>query len=275
MSDAHPSSPATPKPPSAGQVFHFLTHPRRAMPSPEDQATLASGARLEVVHRGLRLAAWSWGDGPPVLLLHGWESHAGHMASFVPALLQAGFSAYALDAPAHGQSEGTETDAVDFGRAVLSAVKSLGIPSAIIGHSVGSAAALYAFCHGVTVHASVHLAGPSSMERVLRRGCLAAGLDEAATQRVLDKMAGQIGEPLAVMDLERLQPGLRHRALIMHDSEDLEIPFTDSMALSQAWHGSILEAVTHLGHRRILRAPTVVDRSVAFLADCGLRRGDR
>lgn len=267
MSAAPPTSPAPAKPPSAGQVFHFLTHPRRAMPTPEDESALASGARLEVVHRGLRLAAWSWGNGPPVLLLHGWESHAGHMASFVPPLLQASFRVYALDAPAHGQSEGAETDAVDYGRAVLSAVESFGMPSAIIGHSVGSAAALYAFCHGVTVDASVHLAGPSSMERVLRRGCKAAGLDAAATQRVLDKMAGQIGEPLAVMDLEGLQPGLRHRTLILHDSEDLEIPFSESVALAQAWHGSTLEAVSRLGHRRILRAPLVVDRSVAFLAD--------
>jgi hypothetical protein len=48
-------------------------------------------------------------------------------------------------------------------------------------------------------------------------------------------MAGQIGEPLAIMDLERLQPGLRHRALILHDAEDLEMPFSESVALAQAW----------------------------------------
>lgn len=275
MSAERPTTPMTAKPPSPGQVFHHLTHPRRALPLPEDRAALAGAARLEVVHRGLRLAAWSWGDGPPVLLLHGWESHAGQMAGFVPPLLEAGFGVCALDAPAHGQSEGAETDAVDFGRAVLSAVESLGRPSAIIGHSVGSAAALYAFCHGVTVHASIHLAGPSSMERVLRRGCVAAGLDAAATQQVLDEMAGRIGEPLSVMDLERLRPGLRHRALILHDAEDMEIPFSESVALSRAWKRSTLETVTGLGHRRILRAPLVVDRAVAFLADGGLRRGDR
>ncbi len=184
-------------------------------------------------------------------------------------LLQAGFRVYALDAPGHGQSEGTATDAVDFGRAVLSAVESLGMPRAIIGHSGGSAAALFAFSRGVTVHASVHLAGPSSMERVLRRGCVSASLDAAATQQVLDKMADQIGEPLAVMDLEQLRPGLRHRALILQDAEDLEIPFSESVALSQTWHGSTLEAVARLGHRRILRAPLVVERSVAFLANQG------
>ncbi len=63
---------------------------------------------------------------------------------------------------------------------------------------------------------------------------------------------------------------LRHSprpTLLVHDEDDLEIPFTESVALSQAWQGSTLEAVTHLGHRRILRAPFVVERSVAFLVD--------
>ena len=57
----------------------------------------------------------------------------------------------------------------------------------------------------------------------------------------------------------------------MHDAEDLEIPFSESVALSQAWRGSTLEAVTRLGHRRLLRAPFVVERSVAFLTSHQIR----
>jgi pimeloyl-ACP methyl ester carboxylesterase len=264
-STALPSAASKPAP-SPDQVFHGLTHPRRALPSAEDQAVLAGAARLKVLHLGNLLAAWAWGEGPPVLLLHGWESHAGHLAGFVPALLQAGFGVWALDAPGHGQSEGLMTDAVDYGRAVLSTVATLGTPHAIIGHSVGSAAALFAFSRGVTVQASVHLAGPSSMVRVLHRACTAAGLSLDATRQVLDKMAAQVGEPLAVMDLAQLQAGFRHRALILHDPEDLEMPFSESVALAQAWPGSTLEAVTRIGHRRMLRAPSVVHSATAFIA---------
>lgn len=260
---------ATTPVPSAAQVFHVLTHPRRSLPSADDAAALAGAVRQHVLHRGHLLAAWSWGEGPPVLLLHGWESHAGHMASFVPPLLQAGFSVWAMDAPGHGRSEGTATDAVDYGRAVLSTVDVMGLPHAIIGHSVGSAAALFAFSRGVAVQASVHLAGPSSMVRVLRRGCASAGLDLDATQQVLDQMAAQIGEPLAVMDLAQLQAGFRHRALILHDPEDLEMPFSESVALAQAWQGSTLEAVARIGHRRILRTPSVVASATAFVAHQG------
>jgi pimeloyl-ACP methyl ester carboxylesterase len=222
---------------------------------------------MAVEHRGTKLAVWAWGQGLPVLLLHGWESQSSHMAAFVGPLVQAGFQVLALDAPCHGHSEGTTTEAVDYGRAVVSAVDALGTPFAIIGHSVGSAAALYAFSRGVWSQASVHLAGPSSMERVLRRGAASAGLDDAGTQQVLERMASQIGEPLEVMDLHRLQSGFRHRALILHDPEDHEMPYSESFALAEAWHGSTLQPVKGVGHRRIIREPSVVESAVRFVTD--------
>jgi pimeloyl-ACP methyl ester carboxylesterase len=247
-------------------VFNFLTHPRRSPATPEDLTRLAGSERIAVDHRGVKLAVWSWGQGLPVLLLHGWESQASHMTAFVKPLLQAGFRVLAMDAPGHGQSEGTTTEAVDYGRAVVSVVNALG-SFAFIGHSVGSAAALYAFSQGVWAHASIHLAGPSSMERVLRRGAEAAGLDDAETRQVLERMAGQIGEPLEVMDLHRLQSGFRHRALILHDPEDREMPYAESVALAEAWKGSMLEPVTDVGHRRIVREPSVVESVARFVMD--------
>lgn len=252
--------------PTPDQVFNFLIHPRRSAPTPEDLATLAGAERMGVDYLGVKLAVWSWGEGLPVLLLHGWESQASHMTAFVQPLLQAGFRVLAMDAPGHGHSEGTTTEAVDYGRAVVSVANALG-SFAFIGHSLGSAAALYAFSQGVWAHASVHVAGPSSMERVLRRGAEAAGLDDAGTRQVLERMTGQIGEPLEVMDLHRLQSGFRHRALILHDPDDREMPFAESVALADAWRDSALEPVTGVGHRRIIRELSVVESVVRFMMD--------
>jgi pimeloyl-ACP methyl ester carboxylesterase len=93
-----------------------------------------------------------------------------------------------------------------------------------------------------------------------------AGLNEDATGQVLQRMSAQIGEPLAVMDLPLLLRGLVHPALIFHDAQDLEIPFSDSVELAQAWTNSRLETVTNLGHRRILRSPFILEQSVNFVA---------
>jgi pimeloyl-ACP methyl ester carboxylesterase len=260
------TSERRPAVPTPAQVFTFLIHPRRSAPTPDDQAALAGAERIDVRHRGTKLAVWSWGHGLPVLLLHGWESQASHMAGFVGPLVQAGLRVLAMDAPGHGHSEGTTTEAVDYGRAVVSVVNALG-SFAFIGHSVGSAAALYAFSQGAWAHASAHLAGPSSMERVVRRSAAAAGLDDAGAQQVLERMAGQIGEPLEIMDVHRLQAGFRHRALILHDPDDRAMPYAESVALSKAWQGSTLEPVAGVGHRRIVQEPSVVEVVVRFVMD--------
>lgn len=257
--------------PTAAQVFQALTCPNKRAATPADQEALETAVRNHVPHAGRQLALWSWGSGAPVWLLHGWESRAAHMAGFVAPLVQAGWRVLALDAPAHGDSGGDWSDAVDYGRSLLSLADAMGAPVATIGHSVGSAASLYAFSHGLQVCASVHLAGPTSMERALRRGAAAAGLDDEAIEEVLRRMTARIGVPLAVMDLEQYASGLIHRALILHDPDDPEVPFAESVALSDAWPESVLQALPGVGHRRVLRAPAVLNAVVEFLADVGVQ----
>src|SRR6185503_233681 len=46
-----------------------------------------------VSYGGYELATWSWGEGPAVLLAHGWEGHAGQMARFASRLVTRGFRA--------------------------------------------------------------------------------------------------------------------------------------------------------------------------------------
>jgi len=68
----------------------------------KETAWLARGRFEAVPFRGAALATWSWGKGPLVVLVHGWTGHAGRLTRYVPALVDAGFSVLAFDAPGHG-----------------------------------------------------------------------------------------------------------------------------------------------------------------------------
>src|SRR5713226_3654916 len=69
----------------------FRTPPQQAR-SRREREVLAA-ARFRHVRVGATwLATWRWGDGPTVLLVHGWGGHAGRLASFVGPLTEAGFS---------------------------------------------------------------------------------------------------------------------------------------------------------------------------------------
>ena len=66
----------------------------------------------ERIALGDGLVAWRWGQGPRVLLVHGFEGNRAQFAAIVEALVRRGFAAVALDVPAHGESAGDELTAV-------------------------------------------------------------------------------------------------------------------------------------------------------------------
>lgn len=246
-------------------MLDALIKPRRLPETPADLQVLNDAERHEMRHLEQKLVAWRWGVGPAVLLLHGWESRAAHMSGFVPPLLFAGYSVMALDAPAHGDSAGDILDVVAYGQAVAAVAAHLGPFKAVIAHSLGSAAALYAYAHGLQVEASVHICGPSSLTRALRRGGAALGLDQAEMARLELAMADHLGTPLNVMDAESLRAGMIHPVLLVHDPEDREVPVEESRQLATSWSGSTLALMPGIGHRRALKNPQVISAAVDFI----------
>src|SRR5512139_2122033 len=87
----------------------FVLVPRVPRPKGEAAAFLASGEAFTLRGAGRRLAAWSWGDGPAIVLAHGWGGRGSQMRAFVPPLLAAGYRAVVFDGPAHGLSGGLST----------------------------------------------------------------------------------------------------------------------------------------------------------------------
>jgi pimeloyl-ACP methyl ester carboxylesterase len=265
-------SPRTPAPRALADdgrlaaARHAFSAPERVALSAIERAALAGAAEPPLLHEGLKLARWTLGEGPRVVLVHGWNSRGAHLLGFVAPLVAAGFSVTLFDLPGHGDSSGHAASVVHAGRALRSLTQSLGEVHAVIGHSMGSAAALWAFAQGLQVCRSVHLAGPSSLTPMVQGLAGAHGLAAADAAAFAGWVEQFIGTPIGCVDLERLQHGLRHDALIVHDPADRTVPIAASEALHAAWAASRLERVTGLGHRRVLADADVIARSVAFIA---------
>ena len=89
-------------------------------------------AKSERITLRFGLSALRWGQGPAVLLMHGWEGRPTQFASLITALVDAGYSVVALDGPAHGRSPGSEANVVLFARAMLEAAAELPPLQAVI-----------------------------------------------------------------------------------------------------------------------------------------------
>ncbi|HJW94878.1 MAG TPA: alpha/beta fold hydrolase, partial [Thermoanaerobaculia bacterium] len=109
--------------------------PRRFRTPPREQALLEGAERFEIrAGEDTTIRAWRWGNGPVVILTHGWEGRGSQMASFVAPLVASGRSVVAFDAPGHGRTDGNRSSLPHFAWALRCVAASVAndAPDAII-----------------------------------------------------------------------------------------------------------------------------------------------
>jgi pimeloyl-ACP methyl ester carboxylesterase len=214
---------------------------------------------------GYDLAAWSWGDGPTVLLHHGWNGRAAHMAGFVRPLLDAGFSVVTYDAPAHGQSPGRITSAPEMARVLREVAARLNGLHGVVAHSVGGAATLLAVRSGLKLQRAVLLAPPSDLRNFIDL----FGEHLALSSRTREGMARRTAEWFRIewsqMDVEHWAEKEHPPLLVVHDRNDQVVPWVHGERIRAAWSTAQLVTTTGLGHRRVRRDAEVIGRAVEFL----------
>jgi hypothetical protein len=269
----------------AGLCERLFTSPRRHARPAREQVALADARAFSIdvelraprwrARPRRRLAAWRWGCGPAVLLVHGWEGRGSQLATLVDGLQAVGLSAVAFDAPAHGDSPGERLYLTDFADAIAGALHAIGPTHAVVAHSFGAAAWLLARERARDARGrppagwpkrTVAIAPNALVDFVLAQFATTLGLD-AVERRVFEaRLAASAGLDLDAVQLSALVGRADGDLFVVHDRDDAEIPFGHAERLVSAWPGSELAATTGLGHRRILRDPAVVEQVAEFIA---------
>jgi pimeloyl-ACP methyl ester carboxylesterase len=237
-------------------------------------------ARNEDVRHG-----YLWpGQGPTVLLVHGWGSESSSMIGFVKPLLTLGLQVAAFDAPAHGESAGDKTTMTRFVEAVGAAIKSLDDVQFVVGHSLGSIAAVAAIARANPRHARavtrlVLIAAPASLSTVLERWSSHQRLPAAVVRKIYDHLRVQNGVPVSHWDIGVLGAAIDASVLVIHDEQDSVVPLTEAQKLMRSLKNVRLEQTCGLGHSRILSAAPVKDLITRFISEshptpASLKSGD-
>jgi pimeloyl-ACP methyl ester carboxylesterase len=240
----------------------FVSPRRRAMRSSEARV-MRQATPLAIA--GSDTSAWTWGAGPSVLLVHGWQGRASQLAAFVAPLVRAGYRVVAFDAPAHGASSGARTTLVHFARAVEAVARAAGPLAAVVAHSLGAAATTIALSRGMRAERVVFLAPMADVPAALARFSSYLGLDKTARHAFVARIERRTATPLEAIDGLRLATRLRVPLLVLHDETDAEIPLSESRALTALWHGARLVTTRGLGHRALVHDLDTVTRAVAFV----------
>ncbi|MEZ5706573.1 MAG: alpha/beta hydrolase [Burkholderiaceae bacterium] len=204
------------------------------------------------------------GEGPPALLVHGWQSQAADLMPLAEALLDAGFSVWAPDLPGHGHSGGAHLAIPLAAAALREASRAAGGFAVAVGHSYGAASLVHALTQGLPAQRVVLMAAPTHYGQFARFAASKSGLDEAQTGLLLGRLHEVSGEHPDRIDMRRQVEKLTQPALLMHSTDDPVVPATDLQAVAERWPGAQWHPLTGLGHFQLLADPGVLAEVCAF-----------
>jgi pimeloyl-ACP methyl ester carboxylesterase len=244
----------------------FCSPPRQEQ-RPAEEAFLDTGNRITVTSEDQDLAVWTWGNGPAVVLAHGWGSRAGRFSAIAEALVQADFRVILFDAPAHGASMGRLASLPQFSRALRAVGDTVGPLHGLIGHSLGGAAVSLAMRGGLGAQRAVLLAPPADVVLFSHAFSEHLRIPLRARSVMRQNLETRLQFRFEELHIPTLARGMTAAALIIHDRGDTDVPYAHGEEIASAWPGAQLVATTGLGHRALLRDPDVISRTVTFLAD--------
>ncbi|MEM6282730.1 MAG: alpha/beta hydrolase [Chloroflexota bacterium] len=246
----------------------FCTPLRRNKPDFKSEIT-APATPVEIPFNGGYLRGNEWGTGPTVLLVHGWESNASRFRKNVQPLVDAGFRVVAVDGPAHGDSDGRQTNYLDYGHAIHTMVEHVGGAHAVIAHSIGAASTISMLERfpDVAVSNVVLIGSPDCMDDIVYSFSRIVGLPESGLTSMKRQLVYRTGIPLERFNMHEVVKPFTQRALVIHDEDDNITPVSGGRAIAANWPNATYVETQGLGHRRIVSDQKVLQEMIAFLQD--------
>lgn len=254
-------------PPLAGRWLATLfCTPQRRPPLSRELKWLEGSTRSAVSYqKNYNLPIWTWGEGPTVLLVHGWSGRGSQMAGMAHSLVEAGFKVVAFDLPGHGDADGKLSALPMFAKAIRLVADQVGPLHGIIAHSLGTTGVSLALAGGLSVEKVVYMAPPENMPIYLQRTGKLLGFRPGIAARAQKHLKTLYGLPLKSARATTFGPAMSASLLVIHDDTDTDVLLEEGKLVARHWPGAELIVTHGHGHNRLVRMPETVEIAVGFL----------
>ncbi|MCU7936316.1 MAG: alpha/beta hydrolase [Candidatus Thiodiazotropha sp. (ex Dulcina madagascariensis)] len=249
----------------------FMTPPNFAMPRREQASSDAAELRFQAID-GETIAVRAWGEGPTILLSHGWGGRGTQFFAFIEPLAAAGYRVVAFDAPAHGDSSGKRTNMLKVSRTAAAVAKQEGPIKALICHSFGCGTALLAIDRlALSAEKVILFSCFSDILWITERFAEAFAMNERSTAAMREEAHRRYGDAFDTpWQWPQLSPlntikQVAGDLLLIHDKQDTEVPYDHALKLIKSASGAELITTNRLGHRKILMNKKCIDACIDFI----------
>ncbi|MHA2105661.1 MAG: alpha/beta fold hydrolase [Candidatus Hodarchaeales archaeon] len=242
--------------------------PRKSPFRKSELEKLATAKTFSFVYKNFKLQTYTWGEGKPLLLIHGWDGKGIDFLNMIDPLVQAGYRVTTVDMPGHGKSTGNNIDMTDFVGSILLMQDKFGEFDNIIAHSFGGLATLTTLIREkLSVKKMVLISSPTSVDTVMSSFQAILELKEEIIENIRIDAYNRTGLTMTNFPSKEQIPKITSPTLLIHDTHDMIIPVNDANKLNTLLPNSKLIKTAGLGHQKILKDSQVISNIISFLTN--------
>ncbi|MEJ7588092.1 MAG: alpha/beta hydrolase [Ferruginibacter sp.] len=212
---------------------------------------------------------WNYNSPHKILILHGFGSAAHKFHHYISPLIAKGYEVLAFDAPAHGSSEGTRINALQYCEMIEEVLQRYGPVKNFLAHSFGGMAvslALERTPH--TENTRIVLIAPATETSTAVDAAfkMLQLKDEVVRQEFNNIIFEKSGQRAEWFSIKRAMQNIKARVLWLHDEDDDITPWEDALKVKKENFSNIRFIITRgLGHRNIYGDPGIKKQVLEFL----------
>lgn len=227
--------------------------------------------QLQFKLNGLKVIGFRWNANQPhkVLILHGFGSAAHKFHQYISPLIAKGYEVLAFDAPAHGNSEGTRTNAVEYSQMIEAVIKHYGPVKSFLAHSFGGIALSLAL--EKTEHEAdsniVMIAPATETTSAVEGAFKLLQINDDDVKKEFDNIIFEkSGQRTEWFSIRRAMNNIIANVLWVHDEDDDITPIADVLKVKQENFPNIRFIITKgLGHKKIYSDAAIKKEVLNFL----------
>lgn len=250
---------------AAQKALTVFSIPRKGQITPlQDQFLKTAKKQLIGWEEGL-YALYNWGGKEPtILLLHGWESNSFRWKYLIEPLLKLDYNLIAIDAPAHGGSDGKEFTAVKYAKLIEQTIL-LYKPEIVVAHSVGAMATIYQQHRNkhTCIKKFVFLGSPNKLEDIMRGYQRVVSFNNRVYHALDALLKKTFGFAIRDFNAAYFAQAIQVPTLLIHNPNDVIIPYTAMQEIASQIKDSKTHTARTGGHS--LYTPEVVDAIINFI----------
>lgn len=232
---------------------------------PAEKEVMEKAEMMKFEYQNQSIQTYKWGEGKPVLFVHGWMGRGTQFRKFIPTFNQSGYQVIAFDATAHGLSEGSKTNILDFTNIIHQLARKYDF-EAVIGHSIGGAAALRALHKNKFAKKLIMIGSPTETDNIIGPFLEKLNASKAIRQHLLDYIFERFGVAFDELTVKHVIKDFRDiDLLLVHDEEDYEVTLENTQVILENYSSAQLYKTQGLGHTRILKDEEVIKKCLEFI----------